>query len=443
MKKGTRITLICIIAILMLLVIGGTIYGYVQKYAYADYTDLNSNSVINFNQYVLDIYTHNATLNNGYTNIVNYSLTQEHYYYLKLELNTNNSIRYEMRFRNIDNSGSQSVFTGNRTTGIETIIQLNTNYNYELLSIYAYSSNLYIKNAWLIDLTQAFGSNNIPTLEQAQEYFNSDYYNYNTGTPMPYSKDYLQGYMDGMSDLSESVSVTLNNDIIGNTAFPYVYNGVNSSFAYNGDDNVWLLYGYACIPIGATLESGIIATFDTYVWANYTGTKYLFYFYAREDGSLIQLGYAPIVDNTTDMLASLTMVLPTDIDTIYIAMSDTASFSLSESSLYVYKTSLSFKTPNLSAIINNAYNRGYYSATNEYAEQSTKWLDIYYQGVRYGQQHNGFNDAWDFVGSAFSGIGQIFSIELLPNVPLSTFILVPLMVSLIFFVVKLVKGGGN
>lgn len=429
MKKGTRITLICIIAILMLLVIGGTIFGYVQKYAYADYTDLNSNSVVNFNQLIPNEQINNTHTNGQYFGV---NLPVGTYY-----MTINSEVSFTLYF----------VYTG----GAYYSKNINIGENKFIISLannitaiqFSSSGSVTYKYLNAINLVQMFGENNIPNLQQATEYFSSDYYNYNTGTPMPYSKDYLQGYIDGMSDLSESVSVTLNNDIIGNTAFPYVYNGVNSTFAYNGDDNVWLLYGYAAIPIGATLESGITATFDTYVWANFSGTKYLFYFYAREDGRLIQLGYAPIVDRTSDMIASLTMVLPTNIDTIYIAMSDTASFSLSESSLYVYKTSLSFKTPNLSAIINNAYNRGYYSATNEYAEQSTKWLDIYYQGVRYGQQHNGFNDAWDFVASAFSGIGSIFSIELLPNVPLSTFILVPLMISLIFFVVKLVKGGGN
>ncbi len=56
---------------------------------------------------------------------------------------------------------------------------------------------------------------------------------------------------------------------------------------------------------------------------------------------------------------------------------------------------------------------------------------------------NVWSNANEFIKNIFIGIFDILSIELLPNISLGTFVVIPLIFSVLFFIVKVAKGGGN
>lgn len=88
----------------------------------------------------------------------------------------------------------------------------------------------------------------------------------------------------------------------------------------------------------------------------------------------------------------------------------------------------------------NGYERGYDIGYNDGHSNG------YDSGKRDGIASKGEN-VWsnsnEFIKNIFVGIFDILSIELLPNVSLGTFVVIPLIFSVLFFIVKVAKGGGD
>lgn len=469
MNKGIRISLICIISLLILLVIGGTIFGYVQKYAYADYnTDIvgNSEAIVNFNQIfknssssTLSVsgitrtttdYTYSIT---GTATATDYiwadvsNLDSTHHYYFNAYNDT-----IDLRVQNFNNNiSSPFIYTGR------------TQFTYAINFINGNTYDITIKPI-LIDLDLMFGSDNLPTLQECQELFVANYYPYNTGTPM--YNDTLQAYTNGVNAYLSTTELTMNTgDFVGscyavNLNSEYVGYGnytddtasINWSVLTKGDTYVQLSQApndansTICLPFYATLKAGTQITITGYI---YDGAYHqvhnigVGYWVAN---NMVEIG------NMTGYTGSsvrykenvLTYTLPVDIDRIYIYC------GLDGQTVNLQNFSVSYYLTDVEALKSASTKYGYEQAKSYYETyygvDGDGYKEIYNIGKQYGLQHNDSNawgNAWEFIQSAFTGIGSIFSIELLPNVPLSVFVLVPLMVGLIFFIIKVVKGGGS
>lgn len=433
MKKQTRITLIALITILMLVVLGSTIYFYVQKYAYADFEDLTSDYVVNFNQLIANNeINYNVSSSGDNFKYISNTFTLNHKYYIKVYNNRNGNLHFYIN--DIDNN-----ITAN--SWYSDVVTL-TNSS---LSFYGYNGIDY-KYLNVIDLTIMFGGDgNEPSLEQCQSYFISDYYAYNEGTPMPFSVTYLDGYTNGVNDTLGVFSYKLVTESIQSSMQAVNYNNYFGQItAYQNYVRITGLNGMVTagyMPLLATIETGTHFKI-TGGFSHNDGHASLpiTIAYLASNGVMVEIQTKNITGGANTPM-SFEFDAPANINGFYILFND----DISEPSIFIYKFECEILIKDVYALVQTAYQNGYGKAQNDYLPGNTGYNEIFNAGKQYAithNQNNAWGSAWDFIESAFTGIGSIFTIQLLPGVPLSIFILVPLMVSLIFFIVKLVKGGG-
>ena len=225
MKQNTRITLIAILTILVLLVIGGTIYAYVQKYAYAE---SDTNTYVNFNQlaqytpttlslsglsisvsnYSFTIPNGTSSTSNGADTLAQINLIGNHKYYIVgafFQIYENGSFKNNLNAPNdVSTWETAQIYTA-------------PNSNYSLYcQCFIYKNTTFVEHEYfikIIDLTQMFGSNE-PDLDTCNNYFKSQYYNYTTGTPINLNN--LTYYSQGVYDSLQAQNVQYNNNIITN-----------------------------------------------------------------------------------------------------------------------------------------------------------------------------------------------------------------------------------
>ena len=138
-----------------------------NQIAYAEYNDLNENTLVNFNQYIQDEYINYST-NSYYSNILPIGT-----YYGKIDSNVNTSILF------VFSGGGyyrQNIVIGNNNFKINILKQIQS---------IQFDNEITYTNFNMINLSQMFGENNIPASEQCKEYFTAQYYSYNTGTQIP------------------------------------------------------------------------------------------------------------------------------------------------------------------------------------------------------------------------------------------------------------------
>ena len=445
MKKNFRITLIALLVILILLVLGGTIFAYVNKYAYADYSDITPNSVVNFNQLFnktedgsnisnITMLTSNSfKINNALTNGSMFQITQTqfvngHKYYYFGNGNA---------FKLVDNNGDTIGWTPNNIyTSTKKLYYLNYNSIYGSYNI----GDTYYFN--IVDLSYMFGVGSEPDLATCQTIFTSDSYNYNTGTPMFFGRNDLNNV--------DSINYSLNT---GNTKPMVPNNQSNASVSYVSNDYGSQLAFFTTIDANSPSDCIFIVDFG------FTFTKGSIVTISAENYYLnggMTLAYVNNVDysliyNIPTRYSSVgsfsyTFEVTEDFSAFYL-LSFANSGSLTTPFARFSNFRISVQTADtLSALIAQAQAQTEQQIEAKYAEGGSGYNEIFNSGKQYAIQHNENNawgSAWDFIESAFTGIGSIFAIELLPNVPLSVFILIPLMVGLIFFVVKVAKGGGS
>lgn len=370
--------------------------------AFADYENdilKNPESIVNFNQYVSNEYTHNATLSSSYTNIAQSNFTGGHKFYIKLTIPTENTVYYELRFRQADNTNSQNVFSGNRNTSYENIVTLNLNYNYIYLSVYAYSS-FNLTNAALIDLTQMFGAGNEPNLQQCQDLFVSEYYAYNTGSAV--SINGLNAYANGYTDAVKFA------DIISASSEDF-YNTAQSFYTMLPNNQVWAsrivkynnnwlqIYGSYVdendevqsadmnvfqIPLINPIVGGTQCTF-TYKCYNEAGAgsnprNYFNIYLLREDGTFMNVVQSPkFASSVSSASTSITFDAPFSFNTIYIGTPYLEA-------VYFKDCVLTYRYYDFKRVETEQYKRGYKDASeyydNLYRENGTLYNAIYYKG---------------------------------------------------------------
>lgn len=300
----------------------------------------------------------------------------------------------------------------------------------------------------IIDLTQCFGAGNEPTsVAQFKTYFNSDYYAYTTSTLISLSTldAYLNGVNDTLSNLSYSFTAvdsynritnanvkinnksydstlnktTLGSDFVSLGVPGSTQNGVlyfPFSTTLNAGDTISLsgYYGYAVFGSGSYSVDIVVVNGDSYSIID-TSTK---------TGSTI---------NDLKYINNLSFTLPYSCSGIY--------FICEGAGIYVSNFTISLQVFNFQTLINDAYQAG-----KDSVDTATIESEAYQKGKQDGialKGDNVWSNANEFIKNIFVGIFDILSIEFLPNVSLGTFVVIPLIFSVLFFIVKVSKGGGD
>lgn len=426
MKQTTRIICISLCVLLIALSAAGVIWALYNKFAsneaHAEYEDLaGTDTLVNFNQYIQNNYI-NYTTSSYYVNTLPIGS-----YYMRINSNVNTRILF------VYNGGS--YYAKSITIGQNDFI---INFSNQINAI-QFDNAITYTNFNAINLTQMFGADNTPNLEQAQEYFTAEYYNYTTGTTLPYGLDYLEGYEKGIQDFQNSLTATFNNDILGTLSFAANIAGFdNSNIAYDANLSRYLVEGLAGFRLGNSISSPINFHADLFL-TNYSGGLYLAIFNYTENGTLLPLwvGEVQVGSNLEYIDANFNIV---NVDTLYFGLFDKNNeFNTSTSvSAYFVSTELKIFNIDIAALVNSAIGQ----TKSAYVEGGAEYEAIYNKGYLKGiAEQNATIGTMDYIGAAFFGIGSILAIELLPGVPFSLFILLPLMFGLIAFVVKLSKGG--
>lgn len=461
MKQTTRIICISLCVLLIALSAAGVIWALYNKFAsneaHADYEDLaGTDTLVNFNQIANwysrtnDYYNWSQPNTEGYSSVSlkNTSITWARAYLYGTGTTINSTHKYFIKYNS--NTGTRAIIW-NSTDGNSGSYYLNSGSGIIVSGYNAYQFNLqdyfvnnpsgiiYV-NFSMIDLTQMFGAQNDNlTLEQANEYFTADYYSYTTGTTIPYGLDYLEGYQKGIQDFQNSLTATFNNDILGTLSFAANIAGFdNSNIAYDANLSRYLVEGLAGFRLGNSISSPINFHADLFL-TNYSGGLYLAIFNYTDNGTLLPLwvGEVQVGSNLAYIDANFNIV---NVDTLYFGLFDKNNeFNTSTSvSAYFVSTELKIFNIDVAALVNSAIGQ----TKSAYVEGGAEYEAIYNKGYLKGiAEQNATIGTMDYIGAAFSGIGSILAIELLPGVPFSLFILLPLMFGLIAFVVKLSKGG--
>lgn len=305
----------------------------------------------------------------------------------------------------------------------------------------------------VFDLTAMFGSQNDNlTIEQCKDLFIGDFYPYNSGTPV--SLNGLNSYAEGVASVYGN-SVHLNeqyfynniseirlNDVTGGYA-KYINNNLTPTFSLNIDDHV-------IFNLPTTLKAGTLFKLSFYLGrSEYNDNTPL------EVGYLIQGQFYSLTrviataqfDNYNYFELDLTA--PYDINGIVFNIP--RDYELNDPnyqwySVHIGDINLRYYINNLQQLISESIEYGREKYKDEldtyYAIGGQGYETIYQAGVRDSQSNMAvFTDSWAFIGNAFRGVGDLLKIELFPNVPIGLFVAFPLLLGLIFFIVKLTKGG--
>lgn len=440
-KRALKVLFICALVFCIVSVsLVACCYNKLQKIAYADYeTDIlnDPNSIVNFNQYISQPVT-----NYGGSGIV--SITQFNYIaYHKCYIKTNIPEQY-----------TTNVALGNGSSVYEYI---KGDY------IFYYSGNLsfnsIIFNSGLpngiyyinfIDLTQMFGSNE-PNIDQCRQLFSSDYYNYTTGQAVSISG--LNSFVEGINYAYDK----LNFDVVNSSAYTtaYIDPTLNNSNAFveryvdmgtNGQYLYLKARGYLSIPLSQTLDQGSILNFG-YTDPGQGGSGNYLYI-----GILYNSNFIPVMNISThltdDQTTDLTMTIPYSTNTIIFVESSTEDyFTFVDSAYWLGDLKVNYAQLDVQVLINSIVSdelrkqKEFYDGYYSYGEGYTK---IYNQGLQDGSATGqAFTDSMTFTGSVFHAIGDILSMQVIPNIPLGLFVALPLLVGLLFFIVKIAKGSGG
>ena len=438
MNKKKRIFLICILSLLVVAILVAFVFATINyassKVANAEYADLTNTDIINFNQLcnIVGTYTvqKSSGTENGYnfgtlSNITGIAWESTHHYFIKCYFTSTNVSYIRLFFNSWGvgynfESGDSMIITGISNSNIARCYG-HFDSNFE---------DFFAIN--IIDLDVMFGSSNVPTLSQAQEFFVANYYTYTKGVPMYWGIN--------QNDLLQNLDYTLNTGILSG----YSSNITNTNVSYDSSSNLILTgtqssnySGYFLLNFKTLIPKGSIVTLN-------------FDSYAMQSGSSLAVVYA---DNYEDYITNIptttsyyapfnySFVVDRDISSLYliadnyttgtIATIKSASVSVQFADDYYFD-------------LTKQYDLGYKDAETYYTDgygHTQIYMDGYDFGYSKGISEGTFESGTTFLSTMFSGVGSFFAIQIFPNVTLGTFVLIPLLLGLIFFIVKLSRGG--
>ena len=435
MKNGTRIFLITLIVLLLLGYVVAFAYCTYNKYAYADYEDVisDTNSIVNFNQLVFNdritqTYTGNTSV---LTDSKNYNA---HKFYVRFKPDSapTGSVFY------LEGSGYQSIlFSFSGSTAIERIIDVS--FNIEAPFKLWANAQFNYSDMNIFDLTQMFGSGNEPTLLECQTLFVADNYTYTTGTLMTLSG--VDSYNKALNDIFDNYKYMLDRNALSTQTQATNLMGTLSgttNFGYN-DEN-WYILGAMYCPLFTKISAASEFNIEIQLYApSGRDNRYLCFgtYIDNELNEIYKIGH-----NGDGSTLNINFTTPIDVQTLYVYQRNGTTNEIEEMNYIVGVFNIRVEQLDIAGAIMSSYSSGYNTARDYYSEGGQGFADIFARGKASGLiEANGTFTAMDYVKTAFITLGEILMIEVFPNFTLGAFFLLPLLTSTIFFIVKLTRGG--
>ena len=330
----------------------------------ADYSDIinDPNSIVNFNQYIL-----NDKINGTYTVGQNYS----------------NNLPVGQYYINIDSSDTADillVFSGGgyyriqvRNGGYSNILTISN----EIFAI-QFDNNITYTNFNAINLSQMFGENNTPNLEQVHNLFVADYYPYNTGTSMSISgvNSYQQGYNDALDNFSiveSSASIVDSIFNVNAESFSKTFSQVTQAFTTH------FFNGVIGIPLGFTLVPNDLVTIDFKSINIMSSNQYHFEIGYYSNGMFVPIDSYNVDDFTYQYSIGyygvVSFNVPVEMNTIFIQAKDITGLE-NHNSMSLMLFTITARTTNAYSGLKVSWDQGYNYAKDYY----TKQLESYYYG---------------------------------------------------------------
>lgn len=405
----------------MLTIIASFTYCTIKKYAYADYEDLTSDTLVSFNQYVKNQYTHDYNKSSGdfyamETSGMNLAVGDLIYVHLIKEQENDVLMAF--------NNGT--LHFPDKTNDVlirATAVNLNT------LRFYL-PSTTYVYSLWFINLTQMFG-NNEPTLEQCKQIFAADYYSYTTGTAMYKGIGDFQYKQDLSINLNTGTLTGYPQNVTNTQVFYNAYNQLELTATYSENYAAYYLINFkTSVPVNSII---------TLNFESYTLTSNATICYVNENET-----YITNIPQSTQLNKPFTFqfVNSEEISSLYLIIDSYSTGTI----MNISKANIELRFSTDTAIdLQRQYDLGYLDAVEYYTNgygRTEIWTEGYILGRAQGlEDANGSFEAMDYVKQAFILIGDIFTIEVFPNFPLGAFFLLPLITGAVFFVIKIAKGG--
>lgn len=457
MKKiGSKLFIVFgLVAILVCCLVSTT------AFAFADYEDLSSNAIVNFNQLITDTYNHNYsyTYVSGSTRITMTNAIGDsgtNYYYIHIVKTTTNQLALYAQ----DTSGSIAVFAYTSDTDYSAVTS-KTDLNY--FSI-AHGADTEYTSITLINLTTMFGSGYEPTVDECAEIFTAEYYAYNTGTAM--SLNGVDAYQEGVQSVYDSMTYELTASNVYLTA---------SAYSGTLDKQTLSVQDQTCIAIGCLEASGILAIpLGAVIPA---GTCIYFYcgmlgFASSEDYVSDTTGYFCVAQNynntmyplyidTTDSFVDqedyevaggypsyIKFNLAYDTDTLYISESTTQYYittpSWDSDGFYLFNTAIVIPNVDIASLVKNSYDKGYDKASTYYSTGNAGYNAIYNAGYSAGLEADtpytfGYLMS-SVIEAPLNAVLSIFNFDFL-GVNFKNMITLILTLMIIISIVRLFMGG--
>ena len=257
--------------------------------AVAEYSDLDSNAVVTFNQQVKNgnfsdgttgfravagslsvnsgvlSFTYGSDPTSYFSNGVTTSFTPvlNHDYYLCFSFSGSKSCSVVIDIFNQPLGGFSYTDINNFSTFDSLVNCYSTTFSTIWFSVstgvYNSGDTVQWSNIYIIDLTLMYGAGNEPSLDQCRKIFTSEYYGYTSGLSMPLNgvNSYSQGYNAAVSQFNYIVDFSQ----ISQYGYGLEFNGWRPAFKSNYDTpDVFSFSGYVALPLGQTVPRDTLMT---------------------------------------------------------------------------------------------------------------------------------------------------------------------------------------
>ena len=391
----------------------------------------------------------NSNTYNNYTLPVSdttISLYSDHYYYARFIIN-GSKLPYSWGVVSSDNVSYLARFNSSSISN-SLIFNVEADLNSKIFAGVAasteYDCNFYVT---LIDLTQMYGSDIASSLtaSQCDDIFTAPYYSYTDSLILLSDNfdSFQNGYMKGVEDTLASYTLTATSASVYSSLIAVDYGTLtNISKEIIILDNVQyyacVVNGYGKLPFNIAGNQTISVDIGQFsIWTSDADPTVDIKVGYQYNGDFVWLIDITKSRSEAYLIGHYDFYIPYDIDGLIFHMSE---------QFMIANTSITYKTYNLQDAITIAQNTAVTETTEYYQKYYSPgnpgYTAIFNAGAAAAESNNAvFQDSWSFVSSAFTSVGEILSVEIFPNVPLGTFVAFPLLLSLIFFIVKLTKGG--
>lgn len=409
--------------------------------AYEDVVN-DSSAIVNFNQ----VFNFNNTIGNTYTTkannyfVINGNISNEYWGSIGQSSGFVNGHKYYL-FIKQDSNTCRFVIDNSTMRGYSSAIitlsgYVNNAYYYIVCNPGTYTN--YNFQVYIIDLTLMFGGNNDNlTLEQCQELFVADYYNYDTGSAVSLSG--LNSYSDGVNSVLKDLTYSYGVSYFINNAQTYDRNnGVQSKIYYyfeQGNNQEELvtngLYftNGVYVPFNALLSSGTIITLNASLSDYYTHNIGIYSLNNSGASSLLYTGRS---------LSNRQLVL--NYDSVGLIFVDLGSSQLDTNVFFLLNISMSYQDTNLGNLVQQAYDSGFNRASNNYKVGNNGYNQIFEAGRLQGVEDAGNYTFLSLLTSAIdvpiNSVLHMLDFDLL-GMNMKSFYLSMFTFAIIVFVIKL------